>query len=73
MKTIKFVHIGRKFYRESGTMMGSIYKLQDGLLYRSDWGKIQLLLEQGNSIKIRPATKTELSQFDKELANLKNN
>ena len=59
-----FVYIGRKFYWESKTAMGSLYG-EDG--YRADWGKIEMALEAGADVHIRPASVSELARYQKEL------
>lgn len=54
-------YIGHKFYTKSGTMMSSIYEIgKKGEYIRSDWGLIQTILERGDSVHIRPATKEEM-------------
>ena len=58
------IFIGDKFYSESSTMMSSIYHEN---LTRCDWGKVNVYLRDGDTIKIRPATPKELSYFEQEL------
>jgi hypothetical protein len=67
---INLVFIGRKFYNESHTMMSYIYI--DQSLYRYDYGKMQIALEEGESITIRQATGSELEYFERKLQELKN-
>lgn len=62
------VYIGDKFYRESSTIMSSIYT-PDGA--RSDWGKVEIALSLGYSVTIRQASKPFLSKMEKRLAKIK--
>jgi len=66
--TLKCMYIGQRFYYESGTMLSSIYT-QD--MKRTDFGKIQIALEEGRSVEIRPATEEELQHFIKRLDEMK--
>lgn len=66
MKTVKLIFIGNEFYIKSGTWMSSIYS-EEGKRY--DWGKVQVDLEAGNRVTIRPATSKELAVFQVELCN----
>jgi hypothetical protein len=71
---MKLFFIGDKFYSESGTMMSSIYhveKTTKGDHYRSDWGKVQIALESGEEVNIRPATDSEMLWAYKHLENYK--
>lgn len=62
------VYIGRHFYHESGTSMGCLYT-EDG--FRSDWGKVELAVESGETVTIRPATVQEDDHYESVLAKLK--
>lgn len=67
-KTIEVIHIGDKFYFRSGTSMSSIYMVvANGLYTRFDWGFVQVALEAGNRVNIRPATDHEMVEFQKIL------
>lgn len=68
MKTLKLIYIGDNFYRESGTVMSSIYEENGD---RSDWGKVQIALKGGQKVSIRPAEKDELDCYETKLINLK--
>jgi len=60
---VNLFFIGSKFYNESGTIMGFIYheeKTSKGDYFRSDWGKVELLLANGDKVHIRPATDKEM-------------
>jgi len=59
MKTINLFFIGEKYYTESRTVMSSIYEV--GTFKRSDWGKVDIELSNGNEINIRQATEREIS------------
>lgn len=61
---MKLIFIGERFYRESGTMMSSIYS-ENG--QRSNWGHVQLVLEGGEPVEIRPATQEELTKYEAKL------
>ena len=63
----KIVYIGNEFYSKSGTVMSSIYEIINKEYYRTDWGKVQIALGNGCKISIRPATKSEMKRFNKEL------
>jgi hypothetical protein len=69
--TRSIVFIGEMFYRKSGTIMSSLYEIINGEFYRTDWGKVQIALENGNKINIRPATKQEIKYFNAELKRMK--
>lgn len=62
MKTLYY--FGEKYYNESKTMMGVLYTA-DG--ERSDWGKVQVALRQGESVIIHPATAIMLEWADARL------
>jgi hypothetical protein len=62
---MELIYIGERFYRDSQTMMSSIYDI-DGK--RQDWGKIQIDLENGESVHIRQATEGEMIFYEGELA-----
>ena len=61
---MELIYIGNKFYLESGTMMSPIYDVNG---YRQDWGKVQIALQNGESVHIRPATQSELIPFNEKL------
>lgn len=50
-------YIGDSFYRNSGSVMSSIY-VRD-TLERYDWGKVGIALRNGKKIVIEPATDAE--------------
>ena len=62
---MQLIHIGSRFYYESGSVMGSLYTPEGE---RSDWGKVELTLERGDSVTLRPATDEELKPYEKRLA-----
>jgi hypothetical protein len=66
---MKLIYIGEKFYDESKTMMSSIYHEQDedGVYLRSDWGKVNVALRNGENVEIRQATDAEFGFFQREL------
>lgn len=67
------IYIGDRFYNESKTMMSSIYTreyTEDGKGWRykrTDWGKVNRSLREGEHVEIYPATKEEIALFEKEL------
>ena len=61
------VYIGDRFYRESGTMISPVYEIKDGGYSRTDWGFIQIALEKGEELHIRPAMVDEISFFEKKM------
>lgn len=65
---MELIYIGDHFYLESSTMMSSIYHVTGE---RSDWGKVQIALRNGESVSIRPATPTEKEPFERRLAQIK--
>ena len=69
---MNLVFIGNKFYHESGTMMSPIYQEIAGRLYRSDFGLMEIALENGEKVHIRPATEAELAWAEKKLKEWKN-
>ena len=68
---MKLIYIGRKYYHESSTHMSSIY--HEGTWERSDWGFVQIALDQGDNVEIRPATEQEIKKADQMLARTKEN
>ncbi len=66
------IHIGNKFYFESGTMMGANYIHDENGYTRTDWGKIGLALEAGEEVHIRPANAHEMAFFRMKLEQFKN-
>lgn len=67
---MELVFIGNDFYNKSRTMMSSIYQVTDGRLYRSDWGKVQIALANGDEVHIRQATAQELEWANSRLGEI---
>jgi len=65
---MNLIYIGDHFYRESKTMMSPIYG-EDGS--RSDWGKVQIALAQGDKVTIRQATRQERDFYEAQLSRMK--
>ena len=65
---MNLIYIGDKFDRESKSMMSPIYT-EAG--QRSNWGFVQIALERGEEINIRPATLSEMSKYEAKLKELK--
>ncbi len=61
---MELIYIGKKFYWQSGTAMSSLYDVNGN---RQDWGFVQIALQNGESVRIRPATITELALYEKKL------
>ena len=74
MKTINLIFIGDKFYSESGTIMSSIYRLNDNedSYERFHWGFVNVALRESKNVYIRPATEKEMLIFEKMLEDIKN-
>jgi len=65
---IELVFIGERFYKESQTLMSSIYQsLPGGMWERYDWGKLQLDINAVKNIHFLPATKEEIQRFETKL------
>jgi len=65
---VELIYIGDKFYHESGTTMSPIYDIHGG---RSDWGFVQIALQNGESVHIRPATNAERIPYENKLKSIK--
>ena len=65
---MRFIYIGDHFYRESGTVMSSIY-YETG--ERSDWGFVQRALRDGEDVEIRQATQQEKDFYEAKLSRMK--
>lgn len=63
-EVVNIYYIGDNFSSNSGTMMSSIY-LEGG--FRTDWGKVQILLKEGKELRIRQATDSEMLTAYREL------
>lgn len=70
---MNLVFIGDKFYRQSGTIMSPVYQVVNGVLYRSDWGKINIALSEGQEVHIRPANEQELNWANNKLIEILTN
>lgn len=53
---MNLISFGRWYYDHASTSLGVLYH-QDGS--RADWGKVEIALEKGESVIIRPATRAE--------------
>lgn len=67
----EIVFIGNEFYYESGTMMSCVYEKTNDKYKRTDWGFIQIALEEGYDINMRPATEEEMKMFKEKLCKFK--
>ena len=70
MEEVKLIFIGNKFYNKSGSVMSSIYTEHGE---RFDWGFVEVALEEGKEVHIRPASSVELMMFEAELENMLEN
>jgi hypothetical protein len=52
------IYIGDRYYKESHTIMSSIY--EESTWMRFDWGFVNTDLRNGISVRIRPANAEEL-------------
>ena len=59
---MNLIYVGRNAYINSATMIGSLYHapLSKICQTRSDWGKVERALEQGEKVTIRKANKSEM-------------
>ena len=60
MADIHLYATGRGFYSASGSMIGLLYEV--GTNARFDWGFVEIALERGASVHIRPANAEELAR-----------
>ena len=68
MNKIELFYIGDQFYSKSYTFMSSIYKIDT--YERYDWGFVQIDLQNGKEVYIRPATNEEMKWAKQILANI---
>ena len=68
---VELAYIGRSFYLNSGTMMSPLIPVGETEKKRWDWGKVQIALEEGLEVSIRPATSEELGEAYKRLQEVK--
>lgn len=54
--TMKLIYLGSDIYYRSHTMIGALAH-EDGS--RSDWGEVEIALERGETVSIRPASDAE--------------
>lgn len=54
---VRLIYIGRDFYNESSGSIGVLYTPE---WIRSDWGRVDVILEGGEDVHIRPATAEEM-------------
>ena len=67
---MKVFFIGREFYTNSNTMMSPCYQdCGNGNYVRSGWGDIEMALERGETVTIKPANKTQKAWANQELIN----
>ena len=67
---MKVIYIGREFYYESASIMSSVYEITPDGFLRTDWGFIEVALEEGKTVNIRPATPDEKDYFILKLKEL---
>lgn len=65
---MKLIYIGSEFYMKSGTMMSCLKHEDTG--HRADWGQVEIALERGEEVSIRPANDAELGQAYKQLTEI---
>lgn len=61
---IELIFIGNQYYLASGTRMSSLYHPTSEGFSRWDWGKVSVALENGQEVRIRPATEEEAEYFE---------
>ncbi|MCK4359164.1 MAG: hypothetical protein KAW92_10575 [Candidatus Cloacimonetes bacterium] len=65
---MKVIYIGEFYYWKSKTAMSSVYQIDESNTFkRTNWGLIQVALQRGEEVHIRPANEKELKQMDKHL------
>jgi len=64
---MKLIYIGDHFYRESATLMSSLYT-EDGK--RSDWGFVSSALRNGENVEIRQVTDAEREYYETQLSKI---
>lgn len=68
---MKVIFIGNDYCFASETRMSNVYQVDDvGGFKRTDWGFIQMALERGEEVHIRPANKKELERMDSHLGKI---
>lgn len=55
---MRLIAVSRHFYFNTSTMMGVLY--HEGTMERSDWGKVEIALDRGEEVNIRPANEAEM-------------
>ena len=68
---VELAYIGQSFYINSGTMMSPLIPVGETETKRWDWAKVQLALEKGLEVSIRPATTEELTKAYLRLQEIK--
>jgi len=68
-RELKLFYIGNDYYDKSGTIMSPLY--EEGSGERSDWGFVEVALEKGKTVTIRPANEKELQSADRVLASIR--
>jgi hypothetical protein len=56
-----------EYYLKSNTMISSVYLITKDGLIRTDWGRLQKLVREGNRVTLRPPTKKEIKGIDERL------
>ncbi len=64
---VELIYIGGEFYWNSKTMMSSLYTTNGE---RFDWGFVEVALQEGKTVSIRPATPKELETYKANLEEL---
>ncbi len=64
---MELIYIGDEFYNKSRTLMSSIYTIDGN---RSNWAFVKVALGSGESVHIRPATKTEIAPYKRRLVEI---
>lgn len=68
---LEVVFIGMDFYMNSGSIMSSVYTVEDEQYTRYDFGFLQRDLAAGKEIVIRQATEEEMKIFEDKLSRIK--
>ncbi len=60
---MKLTYFGEAYYNQSGSIIGVLYTHEGE---RSDWGKVNIALQNGESVEITPATEEQYRALQKQ-------
>jgi len=65
---MELFYVGQDIYEKSHSMLGVLYGYAGSGIFRSDWGKVQMALMNGQEVHIRPANKVEMAWINQKLS-----